>query len=214
MSETTLNATARTEFGKGAARRVRRAGNIPAVLYGHGTDPVHLTLPAHDTFLAIKGRANALVTIAVGGKEQLALVKDVQREPVRAVIEHIDLILVRKGEKVTVEVPVALVGASAAETIAALDMQTVTLVSDATSIPERIEVSVEGAEAGTVIRAGELSLPAGSSLEVDPETVVVAITVPRAEEEAEAEEGVELAEGFEAPEAAEESAEAEEGAEA
>ena len=140
-------------------------------------------------------------------------VKDVQRDPIRPIIEHIDLILVRKGEKVTVEIPVTLLGEPEAGTVAALDLQTVTVVADATRIPERIEISVEGAEAGTVFRAGELSLPAGSELSVDPEALVVAITVPKAE--AEPEEGLEGVEGAlvvegeaeaEAGESAEESA--------
>lgn len=184
MSETTLNATLRTEFGKGAARRARRAGTIPAVLYGHGSEPVHLALPAHDAFLAIKGRANALLTIAFEGRNELALVKDVQRDPVKSVIEHIDLVLVRTGEQVTVEIPIVLVGESAPGTIAALDIQTIKITADATHLPEHLEVSVEDLPAGTVLRAGELPLPVGTQLHVDPDAVVAAITLPAAQPEA------------------------------
>lgn len=198
MSDTTLTATLRTEFGKGAARRARRAGSIPAVLYGHGTDPVHLLLPAHDTFLALKGHANALLTIQVEGRSELALAKDVQREPVKAVIEHVDLVLVRKGERVEVEVPVHVVGEPAPGAIAAVDHQVIKITADATEIPERIDVALDGAEAGTVIRAGDLSLPRGTELHLDPEAVVVAVTLPAAEEpEPEAGADVALAEATE-----------------
>lgn len=192
MSETTLTATLRTEFGKGAARRARRAGSIPAVLYGHGTAPVHLLLPAHDTFLALKGHANTLLSLDVDGKRELALVKDVQREPVKAVIEHVDLVLVRKGERVEVEVPVHVVGESAPGTIAAVDHQVIKITADATQIPQRIDVSIDGAAAGTVIRGGDLALPPGTELLLDPEAVIVAVTLPAAEEPEE-EAGAEVA---------------------
>ena len=190
MSESTLTAVRRTEFGKGAARRARRAGTIPAVLYGHGTDPVHLALPAHDAFLAIKGRANALLRIDFEGRSELALVKDIQRDAVKAVIEHLDLVLVRTGEQVSVDVPVTIVGEHEPGTVPALDLQTIRLAADATHIPEHLEVDVTGQPAGTVLRAGELTLPAGTQLETDADTVVLSISLPTAqpvEEEAAAE---------------------------
>lgn len=194
MSEKiTLTATPRTEFGKGAARRARRAQTIPAVLYGHGTAPVHLTLPGHETFLAIKGRANALITLQFENHEELALVKDVQRDPIKPVIDHIDLVLVRKGEKVHVEVSVHVVGESAPGTVAAQDLAVIKVIADATRIPENIEVSVEGAEAGKVFRAGDLKLPAGTELETDPEAIVIAIALPAAEAAPAAEEVTEAA---------------------
>ncbi|HEU5044119.1 MAG TPA: 50S ribosomal protein L25, partial [Nocardioidaceae bacterium] len=111
MSESKIQAEPRTEFGKGAARRIRRADKVPAVLYGHGTPPVHITLPGHETMLALKhGGVNALLTIVVEGKSQLALPKQVQRDPIKGFLEHLDLIVVKRGEKVTVEVPVHVVG--------------------------------------------------------------------------------------------------------
>ncbi|HEY0188911.1 MAG TPA: 50S ribosomal protein L25/general stress protein Ctc [Cellulomonas sp.] len=192
MSEIKLAATTRTEFGKGAARRLRRAHQIPAVLYGHGTDPLHVALPGHETMLAVK-QANALFEISVDGKAVLAITKDVQREPVKNVIEHIDLLIVRKGEKVSVEVPVTVVGESAAGTIHIVETQALALEAEATHLPEHVEVSIEGLEAGTALTAGELVLPAGATLLTDAEIVVLTITLPtvsaedRAADEAEAE---------------------------
>lgn len=180
MSETTLTAALRTEFGKGAARRIRRAGRIPAVLYGHGAAPLHLSLPAHDAFLAIKGHANPVLTVTFEGRSELVLVKDVQREPVKAVIEHMDLVLIRRGERVAVDVPVTVLGEPAPGTVAALDIQTLRLIADATQIPEHVEVSVEGLLAGTVVRAGELAFPGGAELDGDPEAVVLSVAVPAA----------------------------------
>src|SRR5687768_10718585 len=177
MSESRLQAESRNEFGKGAARRIRRAHKVPAVLYGHGTDPIHVTLPGHDTMMALKhGGANALLSIELDGDTQLALPKQVQRHPVRGELEHLDLILVRKGEKVTVDVPVHVVGEAAAETVVTLENATIALEAEATHIPEFIEVSVEGAEAGTQLLAGDLELPRGSSLQVDEELLVVNVT--------------------------------------
>jgi large subunit ribosomal protein L25 len=192
VSEVKLAATTRTEFGKGAARRLRRAHQIPAVLYGHGTEPVHVALPGHETMLAVK-QANALFEIELEGKATLAIAKDVQRDPVKNVIEHVDLLIVRRGEKVTVEVPVTVVGESAPGTIHIVETQTLTLEAEATHLPEHVEVSIEGLEAGTALTAGELTLPQGSVLEGDAEQVVVTVTVPtvsaedRAADEAEAE---------------------------
>ena len=192
-----MKVTKRTEFGKGAARRIRRSDQVPAVLYGSGTDPVHLTLPGHDTMLALKV-SNALIDLDIEGTRQLALVKDVQRDPIKPIIEHVDLVMVKKGEKVTVEVPVHLEGEAAPETVVTLDAQTLEVEAEATNIPESFEVSVEGAEAGTQYLASEVKLPAGVTLVSDPELLVVnvsqAITAEALDAEleaAEAEAGIE-----------------------
>jgi large subunit ribosomal protein L25 len=177
VSEIKLAATTRTEFGKGAARRLRRAHQIPAVLYGHGTEPVHVALPGHETMLAVK-HSNALFEISVDGKPELAIVKDVQRDVVKNVIEHIDLLIVKKGEKVAVEVPVTVVGESAPGTIHIVETQALSLEAEATHLPEHVEVSIEGLEGGSAITAGEITLPKGSTLVTDAEIVVVTVTVP------------------------------------
>lgn len=186
-----LSAAKRTEFGKGAARRTRRAGNIPAVLYGHGTDPVHLALPAHDTFLAIKGTTNAILTIAVDGDESLALVKDVQVDPIRREMDHLDLILVKRGEKVTVDVPIITEGETAPDTIHTVELQMLSVTVDAIAIPEQIVVNVEGMEDGTVVTVADLEVPEGSEVEADPETTVVVVAYPQMEEEPAADEAEE-----------------------
>lgn len=178
-----LTATARTEFGKGAARRTRRAGLIPAVLYGHGTAPQHYALPSHETFLILKDNANALITLDVDGTDQLALAKDVQRDPVRRTIEHVDLVVVRSGERVTVEVPVHVVGESAPGTIHQVEWQNVTVTVPATSIPEFVEASIDGLEDGAIVRVGDLTPPENATLDDDPEHEVVIISVPRASAE-------------------------------
>jgi large subunit ribosomal protein L25 len=185
----------RDQFGKGAARKIRAVGKIPAVIYGHGTDPQHVTLPAHQIGLILR-KANAVLELDIAGKTQLALVKDVQKDPVRQIIEHLDLIVVRKGEKVTVDVPVHVEGESFPGTIVALDANTLSLEAEATNIPERVVVDVEGLEEGVHILAKDVQLPAGSTLLSDPELLVIAINVPAAgaESEAAAEEG-EAAEG-------------------
>jgi large subunit ribosomal protein L25 len=175
----------RTQFGKGAARKIRRADKIPAVMYGHGTAPVHITLPGHEAMLALK-HTNALLTLVVDGKEHMALAKDVQRDPIRPVIEHVDLVVVRKGEKVTVEVAVHVEGEAAAETVVTLDPSALTLEVDATAIPEHVTVSVEGVEAGTRIHAGEVTLPEGATLVTDPEALVVNVTQQQSQEDLEA----------------------------
>jgi large subunit ribosomal protein L25 len=177
MSESRLQAESRNEFGKGAARRIRRAHKVPAVLYGHGTDPIHVTLPGHDTMMALKhGGANALLSIELDGDTKLALPKQVQRHPVRGELEHIDLLIVRKGEKVTVDVPVHTVGEAAIDTVVTIEHPTISLEAEATHLPDFIEVSVDGLEAGTQILAKDLVLPSGSSLQVDEESLVVNIT--------------------------------------
>ena len=174
-----LTAIPRTEFGKGAARRTRRAGLIPAVLYGHGSEPQHLALPSHDTFLAVKDHANALVTLDIDGKEQTALVKDIQRDPVKRHIEHLDLVIVRAGEKVTVEVPVHVEGESAPGTIHQVELMTLTVTVPATRIPEAVTVPIEGLEDGAIVRVADIPRPSDAAIEDDPESVVVVISVPR-----------------------------------
>ncbi len=176
MSEIKLSAQSRTEFGKGAARRIRRANQVPAVVYGHGSDPQHIQLPGHETMLALKA-ANALLSISVGGDEPvLALVKDVQRDPVRQIIEHVDLVIVRRGEQVQVDVPVHVVGEAAPETVVTVENQTLLLEAAATNIPTAVEVSVEGLAAGTQVLAGQLDLPEGSVLAIEDDVLVVNIT--------------------------------------
>ncbi len=185
MSQTQLNATLRTEFGKGAARRARRAGLIPAVLYGHGTQPVHLNLPEHETFLIVRGSANQVVDLRYGKKKELALVKDVQIDPVLRAIEHVDLVIVRRGEKVTVDVAVHVTGESAPGTIATAELQNLTVHAPATAIPEAIEVDVTDLADGTVVRVADLTLPDGVTTDVPADTAVVVVSSPRAAAEAE-----------------------------
>ncbi|WP_370894330.1 50S ribosomal protein L25/general stress protein Ctc [Janibacter sp. GXQ6167] len=204
-----LEAEKRTEFGKGAARRIRRAHKIPAVMYGHGADPIHITLPGHDAMMALK-HSNALLTIVIDGDEQLALAKDVQRDPIKPVIEHVDLVVVRKGEKVTVDVAITVEGDAGPETVVTVESQTLEVEAEATNLPESITVSVEGLEAGSQILAGDVTLPQGSTLVTDAETLVVNVSQQVSEEELEA--ALETdEEGTEAPEeAAEEAPAAEE----
>ena len=182
MSEVKLVATTRTEFGKGAARRLRRADQIPAVLYGHGSDPLHVALPGHATMLAVK-QANALFAIELDGKTTLAITKDVQRDVVKNTIEHVDLLIVTKGEKVSVDVPVTVVGESAPGTIHVVETQTLSLEAEATHLPTEVEVSIEGLAGGSSVSAGEITLPQGSVLLTDPEITVVSVTVPHASAE-------------------------------
>jgi large subunit ribosomal protein L25 len=188
MSESKLSAEPRTEFGKGAARRIRRADKVPAVLYGHGSPPVHISLPGHDTMMALKhGGVNALLTINVEGTEQLALPKQVQRHPIKGFLEHLDLLIVRRGEKVVVDVPVHVVGEAAADTLVSTEQNTVSVEAEATAIPEAVEVSVEGVEAGTQILVRDLTVPSGATLQDDPDTLVVNVTAAQTAEQLEAE---------------------------
>ncbi|WP_426737072.1 50S ribosomal protein L25/general stress protein Ctc [Plantibacter sp. 2H11-2] len=182
-----VTAELRESFGKGAARKLRALGKIPAVLYGHGTEPVHVSLPGHQMLLILR-KSNAVLELDIAGKGQLALVKDVQKDPVRQIIEHLDLIVVKKGEKVQVDIPVTIEGESAAGTILNQDATTVSLEVEATHIPERVTVSVEGLEEGAQILAGDLELPKGASLITETDVLIVAITVPAApaDEETEA----------------------------
>ncbi|MDH2445445.1 50S ribosomal protein L25/general stress protein Ctc [Amnibacterium sp. CER49] len=179
-----INAERRERFGKGAARKLRAAGRIPAVIYGHGTDPVHISLPGHETALIIR-KANAVLDLDLGSGSQLVLVKDVQKDPVRQIIEHVDLLVVRSGETVQVEVPVHLEGESAPGTIATLDAQTLLLDVEATHIPERIVLPIEGLADGTHVTAADVQLPEGAKLASDPELLVVGISTPAAEPEPE-----------------------------
>ncbi|MGN0063798.1 MAG: 50S ribosomal protein L25/general stress protein Ctc [Nocardioides sp.] len=188
MSAEKITAEGRTEFGKGAARRIRRDNKIPAVLYGHGNEPTHLTLPGHVTMMALRhGGANALLELDIDGTEKLALVKDVQVDPIRRVIEHVDLFEVKRGEKVTVDVPVHVVGEAGPDTLVVTDVTTVQIEAEATHVPEFIEVDVAGAEAGTQIHASDLTLPEGSTLVVDGDTLVVNVTAQVSAEALEAE---------------------------
>lgn len=193
-----LDANLRTEFGKGASRRARRDGLIPAVLYGHGGDNVHLTLPGHDTFLALRGNPNAVITLKYDGGEQLALTRDIQVDPVRREIKHVDLYGIKRGEKVSVEIPVVIEGESGPDTIHTLELQTVLVYAEALSLPEEIVANIDGLETGDQIRAGDLPLPAGVELEQDPEDTIVLIY----EEEVAEEETDEDDETAETPEAA------------
>ena len=220
MAEIKISAEQRTEFGKGAARRIRRDDKIPAVIYGHGNDPIHVTLPGHETMMAIRhGGANTLLDIELDGQSQLALTKAVQVDPIRRQIEHIDFVVVRRGEKVTVDVAIHVVGDAAPETLVVTENATVQVEAEATHIPEYFEVSVEGAEVGTLIHASDLQLPSGVTLLADEELLLVNVTQQISEEaleaeleEAEAEVGIEREESDE--EAAESGAEGESGADA
>jgi large subunit ribosomal protein L25 len=186
VPEVKIIAEARTAFGKGAARRIRRADKIPAVLYGHGTDPVHITLPGHETLLALR-TANALLSVVLDGNAQLALPKQVQRDPIKHTIEHVDLVLVSQGEKVTVDVAIHVEGDAAPDTLVVVDANSIPLEAEATHIPTQVVVSIEGLRAGTQVLASDLQLPEGSTLAIDPDTLIVNVTGAQSEEQAEAE---------------------------
>ncbi|PDQ34072.1 MAG: 50S ribosomal protein L25/general stress protein Ctc [Candidatus Lumbricidophila eiseniae] len=176
--ENIVKAAVRESFGKGAARRLRAIGQIPAVLYGHGTQPQHLALPAHQVGLLIR-KANAVLDLDIAGKSHLALVKDVQKDPVRQIIEHLDLIVVTKGERVQVEVPVHLEGESFPGTITELESHTLNLEVEATHIPEFVVVSVEGLSEGTQIHAKDVVLPTGAILITDADVLVAVVHAPQ-----------------------------------
>jgi large subunit ribosomal protein L25 len=175
MSEQKLAAEVRTEFGKGFARRARMAGQIPAVVYGHGAEPIHITLPAKSTTLAVRV-ANALLSLEINGEDNLALVKDIQRDPIKQIIEHIDLLTVRMGEKVTVDIPVHIVGELAPGNVFNQELTYISLEAEATHLPTAIEVDIEGRSAGQHIHASDLVLPTGSVLLADDEALVVHIS--------------------------------------
>ncbi|HEV7826279.1 MAG TPA: 50S ribosomal protein L25/general stress protein Ctc [Mycobacteriales bacterium] len=185
MSEVRIPAEPRTEFGKGGARRTRRAGKIPAVLYGHGTEPRHISLPARDFAFAIRSGINTLLTVEIEGGDELALPKAIQRDPIKGTFEHVDLLLVRRGEKVTIELPIILSGEPAPGGLVNQDLNTLTVEAEATNIPDSVEVSIEGLEVGSHVAAGDVALPAGTTLVTEPETLVVGVVAaPTAEADA------------------------------
>jgi large subunit ribosomal protein L25 len=210
-----LTAAVRTETGKGASRRARRAGQIPAVLYGHREDPKHLLLPGHDFAAVLRhSGTNAVLTLDIDGEEQLALTKALDIHPIRRNIQHADLLVVRRGEKVTVEVNVVVEGEAVPGTLVTQDTNTIEIEADALSIPQQLTVSVEGADIGTQFTAGIISLPDGVVLVSDPEMLVVNVVAAPTAEELEAEGAGEVEEGAEeAPEGAEAGAEAAEAGE-
>lgn len=196
MSEVRIAAERRTEFGKGAARRIRRAAKVPAVLYGHGTAPRHIALPGHDLMLALK-TPNVLLSIDLDGATELALPKDVQRDPVKGTLEHVDLLVVRRGERVLVDVPVVTVGEAEAGTLVVVDVATLHVEAEATHIPTEIAVPIDGLAAGTQIHARDIALPAGVALHTDPDLLVVNVTAAATAEQIEAElAGAEAAAGI------------------
>lgn len=213
MSEVRLSAEARTEFGKGGARRTRRAGKIPAVIYGHGADPRHVSLPAREFSNAVRhGGVNVLLTLDLEGEEQLAIPKAIQRHALKGTFDHVDLLAVRRGEKVTIDVPLAISGDVVAGGLLAQENTTVSLEAEATHLPTEIPVSIDGLQIGQQITAADLTLPSGSTLVTDPEQILLIMNEAPTEAELEAE-TAEAAEELgiveEAPEAAEGAAEGE-----
>jgi large subunit ribosomal protein L25 len=173
VSEVHIAALSRTEFGKGAARRERRAGRVPAILYGHGTATRHVSLPGHEVLLALR-TANVLIRLeGLEGGSELALPKAVQRNPIRGTVEHVDLILVRSGEKVTVDIPVTLTGEIAPDGLLDQQLVQITVEAEATNIPRGIEVNIEGMSVGDSVHASDLTLPSGVNLAVEPEVLVL-----------------------------------------
>jgi large subunit ribosomal protein L25 len=221
VSEVRIAAEPRTEFGKGAARRVRRDHKVPAVLYGHGEEPRHYSLPGHELMKALKKDANALLTLETADGDQLALPKVIVRDPIKNTLEHVDLVAVRRGEKVTVDIPVVLTGEAAPEVLVDQQTTTLSISADATKLPETVELSIDGLAAGDQLTADKVTLPDGAELVADAELVIVLGRAVISEEQLEAE----LAEaeadlgagqaGAEAlaAEAAEEAGETEEGSE-
>jgi large subunit ribosomal protein L25 len=187
VSEVRISAEPRTEFGKGGARRTRRAGKIPAVLYGHGTEPRHISLPVRDFTHAIKGGINTLLTLEIEGSDELALPKAIQRDPLKGTFDHVDLLLVKRGEKVTVDIAVTLVGSPVAGSAINHDLLTLTVEAEATHIPDGVEVSVDGLAIGSQITAGQVVLPQGTTLVTDADALVLAINAAQTAEQAEAE---------------------------
>jgi large subunit ribosomal protein L25 len=196
VPEVRLQAEPRTEFGKGAARSIRRAGRVPAVIYGHGAQTRHLSLPEHEIMLALKTQ-NALIRLEGLGRAGLALPKAVQRDPLKGTIEHVDLIEVRRGEKVTVEIAVRVAGDVFSGGLLDQQLMTVSVEAEATNIPTGVDVDVEGMEIGTSVHAKDLVLPDGTTLSTDPEELVLHVVEPAAEAAAEAEEAAEQAQGAE-----------------
>ena len=199
MSEVRIAAVPRSEFGKGAARQVRREGRVPAVLYGHGTDPRHVSLPGHDVLLALR-TPNVLIRLeGLPGGNELALPKAIQRDPIRGSIEHVDLILVRRGEKVTIEVPIQVTGEVNPDGMLDQQLVQISIEAEATNIPTGIEVSVEGMDVGDAVHAGDLTLPEGSSLAVDDDILVLHVISAPTAAQMEADLGIEATESESAP---------------
>jgi large subunit ribosomal protein L25 len=188
VSEVRLSAEARTEFGKGGARRTRRAGKIPAVIYGHGAEPRHVSLPAREFANAVRhGGVNVLLTLELGSEEQLAIPKAIQRHAIKGTFDHVDLLAVRRGEKVTIDVPLAISGDVVAGGLLAQEHTAVQLEAEATNLPTEIPVSIDGLNIGSQITAGDLTLPSGSSLITDPAQVLLIMNEAPTEAEIEAE---------------------------
>ena len=183
MAENHVDADIRTSFGKGAARKLRAAGKIPAVVYGHGAEPLHVAIPAHETTL-IARRANALIDLKMTDSQQLVLIKDIQRDPVRQIIEHVDLVIVRKGEKVTVDIAVHIEGDPVSGTMVQLEHNTISVEAEATHIPESVTVNVDGFAEGTQVRASDIALPDGSTLVSAAEMLILTVQQPPKAEEA------------------------------
>jgi large subunit ribosomal protein L25 len=186
VSEVRIVAEPRTEFGKGAARRTRRANKVPAVLYGHGSDPRHVSLPGHELMLALKTK-NALLTLEIEGKDELAIPKAIQRDPIKGVLEHVDLLLVRRGEKVKVLVALHVVGDAVPDAMIVSELNSIEVMAEATHIPTGFEISIAGRPIGSQILAKEIELPAGVELVTDPEHLVINIVGAQTEAQAEAE---------------------------
>jgi len=196
VSEVKISAEPRTEFGKGGARRTRRAGKVPAVLYGHGEKPQHIALPAREFAAAIRhGGLNQVFTIDIAGNAgtTLALPKAIQRDPVKDTYEHVDLIIVKLGEKVQVDVPVTLIGEAARNTLVVHESNTLAVVADAMHLPSGFEVSIDGIEAGSQITAADVSLPVGVELAVEPDFVLAVVSQAQSAEQLEGGEGGESA---------------------
>jgi large subunit ribosomal protein L25 len=185
VSEVKISAEVRTEFGKGGARRTRRAGLVPAVLYGHGEKPRHIALPAREFAAAIRhgGMTQAFAIEISDGTSALALPKAIQRDPIRDTFDHVDLLIVRRGEKVTVDIPVQLTGEPARNTLVITENDRLSVLADATRLPDRLVVSIEGLDAGSRVTAADVTLPEGVELAADPETVVAMVSAAPTEEQ-------------------------------
>ncbi|WP_405908182.1 MULTISPECIES: 50S ribosomal protein L25/general stress protein Ctc [unclassified Streptomyces] len=182
MADVKLAAETRTEFGKGASRRIRRDNKVPAVVYGHGADPVHVTLPGHELQLALR-KSNVLLTLDIDGKTELAIPKAVQRDAIKGSLVHVDLLTVKSGEKVTVEVYVHTEGELAPGAFLLEHvLSTLTVEAEATHIPESVTVSIAGLEAGAAILAKDIPLPEGTTLVIDEDAVVLQVLAAQAEE--------------------------------
>ncbi|MEV0273309.1 MAG: 50S ribosomal protein L25/general stress protein Ctc [Hamadaea sp.] len=201
MSEVKISAEPRTEFGKGGARRTRRAGKVPAVVYGHGEAPKHIALPAREFAAAIRhgGMTTVFELVGEDGTKTLALPKAIQRDPIRDTFEHVDLVIVKRGEKVTVDVPVHLVGTAAAGTLVVTEHDRVSIVAEALHLPEALEASIDGLEAGSHVTAGDIKLPRGVELATEAETTIAVVSVAPTAEQLEGETAEAAEEAEEAP---------------